>query len=152
MMGMRGLIGALAVSVTLVGCAGSYPRGTRPVTFDPRAYYQKRALAVLEGTASYYADSLAGRATASGEAYDPRYYSAAHRTLPLGTILRVTRVQTGDWVLVRVNDRGPFASAERILDLSKVAARRLDMLRAGVVRVRAEVLEWGPPKRKKRRR
>lgn len=141
---------ALWLALWIGGCAGSYPRGTAPVAFDPRPYYSRQALAVLNGTASYYADSLSGRATANGEAYDPRYYTAAHRTLPLGTILRVTRVSSGDWVLVRVNDRGPYASAERILDLSKVAARRLDMLRAGVVRIRAEVLEWGKPKRKRR--
>jgi peptidoglycan lytic transglycosylase len=140
----------LALLLLLGACASSYPRGGPPVAFDPRPYYSQRALSVLYGTASYYADSLAGRATANGEAYDPSYFTAAHRTLPLGTILRVTRLGTGDWVLVRVNDRGPYASAERILDLSKAAARRLGMLRAGVVKIRAEVLEWGR-KRSRRR-
>jgi len=144
--------GAIVLLVSLLaGCVSTYPRGGPPVAFDPRPYYAQRALAVLHGTASFYADSLAGRATANGEAYDPRYFTAAHRTLPLGTILRVTRVSTGDWVLVRVNDRGPYASASRILDLSKIAASRLGMLRAGVVEIRAEVLAWGRKQRHRSR-
>jgi rare lipoprotein A len=111
--------------------------------FDPRAYYSRRALAVHKGGASYYADSLAGRRTANGEKYDPNAYTAAHRRFPFGTVLRVTRVETGAWVLVRINDRGPYASG-RVIDLSKQAAKRLSMLRDGVVPVRLEILEWGP--------
>jgi rare lipoprotein A len=147
---VRAWLGALFLAVTVTGCATAYPRGKPPVAWDPRPYYARQALTVLHGTASYYADSLAGRATANGEAYDPRYFTAAHRTLPLGTIVRVTRLSSGDWVLVRVNDRGPYADPGRILDLSKAAARRLGMLRAGVVRVRAEVLEWGAKKKRRR--
>jgi rare lipoprotein A len=140
---------SLLVAVWLVACSSGAHRSAKPpVAFDPRPYYSMRARAVLHGEASYYADSLAGLPTANGEAYDPRYFTAAHRTLPLGTVLRVTRVSTGDWVLVRVNDRGPFAGESRILDLSKVAARRLGMLRAGVVQVRAEVLEYGRRRRR----
>jgi rare lipoprotein A len=110
--------------------------------FDPRAYYSRRALAVHKGGASYYADSLAGHRTANGERYDPNAYTAAHRRYPFGTVLRVTRIETGAWVLVRVNDRGPYASG-RVIDLSKQAAKRLSMLRDGVVPVRLEILEWG---------
>jgi rare lipoprotein A len=111
-------------------------------SFDPRDYYARRALEVHKGGASYYADSLAGRRTANGERYDPNAYTAAHRSYPFGTVLRVTRVQTGAWVLVRINDRGPYASG-RVIDLSKQAAKRLSMLRDGVVPVRLEILEWG---------
>jgi rare lipoprotein A len=94
--------------------------------------------------ASFYSSHLAGRRTASGERYDPRALTAAHRSLPLGTLVRVTRIDGGGTpvsrpVVVRVNDRGPYA-AGRILDLSLEAARRLGMLRAGVARVRIEVL------------
>lgn len=96
---------------------------------------------VIEGRASYYSDSLAGNRTANGERYDPRALTAASRELPFGTRLRVTRVDTGASVIVRVNDRGPFGRRTRVLDLSRAAAERLDMIRAGVVTVRAEVLE-----------
>ncbi len=93
------------------------------------------------GRASYYADSLAGNATASGEPYEPSELTAASRDLPFGTRVRVTRVDTGASVVVRINDRGPFGDHGRILDLSRAAAERLDMIRAGVVEVRAEILE-----------
>jgi rare lipoprotein A len=96
---------------------------------------------VLRGEASFYANSLRGRPTASGEPYDPGKLTAANRTLPLGTRLRVTRLDTGKSVVVRVNDRGPFGHRSRILDLSRAAAQQLDMLGAGVVRVQAEVIE-----------
>jgi peptidoglycan lytic transglycosylase len=90
--------------------------------------------------ATYYANRFAGRKTASGERYDPHDLTAAHKTLPLGTLVRVTRVDgEGDAVTVRINDRGPYAPG-RIIDLSMAAARRLRMLEAGVVRVRVEVV------------
>lgn len=96
---------------------------------------------ILRGQASYYANSLSGRPTASGEKYDPNKLTAANRTLPLGTRLRVTRVDTGKSVIVKVNDRGPFGRRTRILDLSRAAAKELDMISAGVVQVQAEVLK-----------
>ena len=92
------------------------------------------------GEATYYSDRLAGRPTASGEPYDPRALSAAHRTLPFGTEVRVTRTDSGQSVLVRINDRGPFGKARRIIDLSRAAAERIDMIRAGVVPVSIEVV------------
>jgi rare lipoprotein A len=104
------------------------------------------ALATLQGEASYYSDGLAGHATASGEPYQPSAYTAAHRKLPLGTVLRVTRNDDGRSVYVRVNDRGPYGSKRRILDLSRAAAEQLGMLRAGVLQVRAEVVAYGPKK------
>jgi rare lipoprotein A len=113
--------------------------------FDPRSYYQKRAIATERGAASYYADFFAGRLTANGERYDPDAYTAAHRTLPFGSVVRVVYEKTGDWVLVRVNDRGPYAKG-RIIDLSRKAATRLSMVRDGVVRVRVELLERGAGK------
>jgi rare lipoprotein A len=115
-------------------------------------YAKARALAVLSGSGSYYSDAFAGRATASGAAYEPRGFTAAHRSLPFGTVLRVTRVDGGQSVYVRVTDRGPFGSRGRILDLSRAAAERLAMLRAGVAKLRVEVVEYGPRKKKRRRR
>ncbi len=89
---------------------------------------------VTSGEASYYHDKFQGRKTASGEAYDKDALTAAHRTLPFGTRLRVTRIDTQQSVLVRVNDRGPAKSA-RVIDLSRKAAEELGLLTAGVANV-----------------
>ena len=97
----------------------------------------------VEIRASYYSRPFAGRKTASGEPYDPALLTAAHATLPMGTILRVTRLPAGPSVEVRVNDRCGCTHG-RQLDLSEAAARRLDMLRAGVAQVRIEVLGRRP--------
>lgn len=146
---------ALVLCAELLGCAEAPLRashasavtdsdeGPANTRFDPRAYYEKRALYVIEGVASYYGEEFEGRSTANGERYDPDAYTAAHRSLPFGTIVRVTRRTTGDWVLVRINDRGPYGRRKRVLDLSKQAARRLGMLRDGIAKVRAEVLQVG---------
>lgn len=91
------------------------------------------------GEASYYGDELRGRPTASGEAFDPGAYTAAHRTLPLGSRVRVTNLANGESVVVRVNDRGPF-SGHRVLDVSKQAARELGMLGRGTAPVRLELV------------
>lgn len=108
---------------------------------DLRAqFHSARAVKILKGKASYYGKALAGRPTASGQPFDPDAFSAAHRSLPFGTVLRVVREGAGPDVYVRVNDRGPFGDRRRILDLSLAAARQLDMLRAGVASVRVEVL------------
>jgi len=99
-----------------------------------------RVVGVEDGRASYYSRRFDGRRTASGERYDPALMTAAHRTLPFGTRLRVTRAGGGPSVMVRVNDRCG-CSGGRIVDLSQAAARKLDMIRAGVVPVRIEILE-----------
>jgi rare lipoprotein A len=96
--------------------------------------------AVQEGKATWYSDSLAGNRTANGERYDPRELTAAHRTLPFGTRVRVVRVDDGREVTVRINDRGPHGRRDRIIDLSRAAAERLGMIRAGVIDVRIEVV------------
>lgn len=101
------------------------------------------ALRTLEGDATYYSDRLAGRSTASGEPYDPTRMTAAHRELPFGTIVRVRRLPAGPSVIVRINDRGPFAGRGRIIDVSRRAAEHLQMLRAGVVEVAVDVLQYG---------
>jgi rare lipoprotein A len=95
----------------------------------------------FEGRASYYHDSLAGNRTASGQRYQIDKLTAAHRTLPFGTRLRLVRTDgAGSPTLcVTVNDRGPFAG-RRVLDLSRRAAEALDMIRAGVVPIKAEVV------------
>ncbi len=93
--------------------------------------------------ASYYSRALVGRRTASGEPYDPALFTASHATLPMGTILRVTRLPDGPSVEVRVNDRCGCTHG-RQLDLSEAAARQLNMLRMGTAQVRIEVLGRRP--------
>lgn len=87
------------------------------------------------GKGSYYADKFEGRPTASGEKFDQGKMTAAHRTLPFGTKVKVTNVANGRSVTVTVNDRGPFA-AGRIIDVSKKAANKLGMVDAGVANVK----------------
>ena len=91
------------------------------------------------GEASYYGNELAGNRTANGERFNPQALTAAHRSLPMGTRLRVTNVANGKSVVVRINDRGPFARG-RILDVSLAAARQIAMIRSGTARVRLEIL------------
>jgi rare lipoprotein A len=91
------------------------------------------------GIASWYGDDFHGWITASGEIYDMHALTAAHRTLPLGTIVRVTNVVNGRNVIIRINDRGPYVNG-RILDLSYVAAKRLDMLHDGISAIQLEVV------------
>ncbi|HAR08214.1 MAG: septal ring lytic transglycosylase RlpA [Cobetia sp.] len=112
---------------------------TYHVMDDPRGY-------VAEGTASWYGKKFHGYATASGEIYDMYTMTAAHKSLPLPTYARVTNLDNGKQVIVKVNDRGPFHE-DRLIDLSYSAAWRLDMLGHGTGHVRVETLDattWKP--------
>jgi rare lipoprotein A len=99
-----------------------------------------RVKEVWHGNASYYALAFQGKRTASGERFDSYAFTAAHRTLPFGSMVRVTDMKSGSWVDVRVNDRGPFKH-DRIIDISYAAAREIGLVRAGVLRVKVEELE-----------
>jgi rare lipoprotein A len=99
--------------------------------------------AVEEGLASFYGRHHHGRATASGERFDMYALTAAHRTLRFGSLVEVENLRNGRLVQVRINDRGPFRRG-RIIDLSYAAAQKLDMIRAGLVPVRMQVLRTGP--------
>jgi len=94
---------------------------------------------VQEGEASYYADSLSGNKTASGEPYDKNAMTAAHRTLPFGTKVKVTYLKTGKSVEVVINDRGPHVK-DRIIDLSGAAAKKIGLVDAGHGKVKVEVI------------
>lgn len=89
------------------------------------------------GKASYYSSRLHGRRTASGEPYDETALTAAHPTLPFGTLVKVTNLFNDRAVVLRINDRGPFVG-HRIIDVSQIAAEQLGMIRSGSVRVRVE--------------
>jgi rare lipoprotein A len=96
------------------------------------------------GWASWYGPHFQNRQAANGEAFDTNQMTAAHRTLPLNSIARVTDIKTGDSVLLRITDRGPFVS-DRIIDLSRAAARRLSVFQRGTALVRVEVLQAPSP-------
>ena len=109
-----------------------------PVAGEPAAE-EVAGQPIQGGEASYYGEELAGNPTASGEPFRPEALTAAHRTLPLGSRIRVTNLRTDESVIVRVNDRGPFAR-DRVLDLSKAAAREIGMLKRGTAKIRMELL------------
>jgi rare lipoprotein A len=99
----------------------------------------------LQGLASYYAEPYHGRRTSNGEVFDTyQELTAAHRTLPFNTVVKVTNQDNGKDVEVRINDRGPFIDG-RVIDLSLKAAREIDMVRSGVAPVKLMVLKEGPP-------
>ncbi len=95
----------------------------------------------VEGQASWYGEQFHGNQTASGEVYNMYNHTAAHRTLPFGTRVRVTRVDNRRSVVVRINDRGPFVD-DRIIDLSYGAAAEIGMVNDGLADVEVEVVEW----------
>ncbi len=113
--------------------------GERPVSLDASQH-------ALQGLASWYGPGFEGRATASGEPFDKYGQTAAHRSLPFGSIVRVRRPDTRQFVVVRINDRGPFVSG-RVIDLSYGAALDLDMIRQGVVPVEVDVIHLGDGRR-----
>lgn len=129
---------ALALLVLAAGCAS---RGGPP---PPAAPFPDSG--EERGIASWYGEPYHGRRTASGEVYDMNGVSAAHRTLPFGSLVRVTREDTGDWVEVRVNDRGPFIEG-RVIDLSYGAAKRIGLHVDGIAPVRVRLLGRAEPER-----
>ena len=98
---------------------------------------------IEKGTACWYGKGYEGRPTASGEIFHATSFTAAHRSLPFGTIVLVKNLENGRTVKVRINDRGPL-KGNRIIDLSRAAAEEIDLVRAGVAPVRIEVLRRGP--------
>lgn len=111
------------------------PADARPApdgAVDPQA---------LRGEATWYGQRHHGNTTASGERFDMYAFTAAHRTLPFGTIVRVVRDDTRQSVVVRINDRGPF-SAGRVIDVSWAAAVDLDLVHRGTADVTIQILQW----------
>ncbi len=127
------LLSACAQSALMQKADFAQPRGAK-ASVEPAEATTNRAASY--GVASYYSE---GHSTASGERFDPRQMTAAHRTLPFGTKLRVTNVKSGHSVVVRVNDRGPFVHG-RLVDISYAAAREIDLVGAGTAKVKVEVL------------
>jgi rare lipoprotein A len=109
-----------------------------------RVPFDAKPLSVETGRASWYGAPFQNRRTSNGEVYDMNAMTAAHRTLPLGSIVRVTNVKTGNSAVVRITDRGPFIQG-RILDLSFAAAKKCDVWGPGIATVKLEVLQTPTP-------
>ena len=153
---IRALPLALA-ALLLAGCAGNAPqppassptagaqrsdRGNPPFyeVFGRRYYVLDSSAGYAErGVASWYGRDFHGKPTSSGETYDMRQLTAAHKTLPIPSWVEVTNLDNGQKVVVRINDRGPYAK-RRIIDLSRYAAEQLGFRKAGVAKVRVEVI------------
>lgn len=136
-------LGVVAL-VAITGC--SAVKTPSPVSHPPVA--RRGNGTVEEGLASWYGPGFHGKRTANGEIYDQEDLTAAHKTLPLGTMVAVTNLNNDRSIDLRVNDRGPYVDG-RIIDLSKGAARELGVLGPGTVPVQVEVLAWGDNKYRK---
>ena len=147
------ILPALLLALALGGCSskedsvgyrGGRYRGTKSYTVRGKTYHPyKSARGYSEtGIASWYGPGFHGKKTSNGERYDQEAMTAAHKLLPFGTRLRVTNLDNGRVTIVRVNDRGPFVGT-RIIDLSKAAARSLDMIGRGTARVQLVALGDG---------
>jgi rare lipoprotein A len=99
----------------------------------------------MDGIASWYGGKFHGRLTSSGEVFDTNEMTAAHRTLPFGTIVRVTNLDNGKTAMVKINDRGPFVDG-RIIDLSRAAAEQIDMLGTGIAPVMLDIVGFASEK------
>ena len=130
--------------MVLTACGGRKTKASLPSAGLPRpAAAGTISDRDLEGIASYYAEPYHGRRTANGEVFDTyREMTAAHRTLPFNTVVRVTNKANSETVDVRINDRGPFIEG-RVIDLSLAAAQKIDMVRAGIVPVTLRILKEG---------
>ena len=138
--------------ILLISCSSTPRFGERsehsggsksPTRTEPRIQQSSgKVLLTLEGVASYYAHDFNGKQTSNGETFNMNAFTAAHRTFPFGTKVRVTNLENNKVVIVRVNDRGPFKEG-RIMDLSMGAAKEIDLFRNGTAHVKLEVIEWG---------
>lgn len=145
-------LAALGLALALTACGSSRgipgPTGTpyrayivgQPYQINGRTYYPREDFDYdRTGVASWYGSDFHGRRTANGETYDMNAMTAAHPTLPMPTIVRVTNLDNGRSAIVRINDRGPFAE-DRIIDMSRAGARELGFETKGLARVRVTVL------------
>jgi len=147
----RLFVSALAALLLLLGGCGTKSwrtggvPGSKPYTINGKTYYPLQSARgfIEEGMASWYGPGFHGKRTANGEIYDMQAMTAAHKILPLGTIVRVTNKNNGHSLVLRINDRGPFVD-DRVLDLSRAAADKLDAVGRGTVPVRITAIEDQP--------
>jgi rare lipoprotein A len=137
------LIGLAIIEFSIVqsSSAATSTKGRKPTVTStrPNQAVTAKSAPAMQGLAAVYADKFNGRKTASGQRFCQSELTAAHRTLPLGTTVKVTNVQTSKSIEVRINDRGPF-HAKRIIDLSTAAAVKVGMGKKGIAIVQLEVV------------
>ena len=112
-----------------------------PATVNTNVKHKK----IMKGISSFYSEDFHGKLTANGEIFDMYGLTAAHKTLPLNTVCRVTNLDNNKSLILRINDRGPYVVG-RILDCSYGAAKKLDFVNKGTTEVKIEVIEWGDGK------
>jgi len=140
----------LMLFLMLLSCSNS-PRyrgsGPRPKSKNSKSLSTKavKHQKLMTGISSYYAEDFHGKLTANGEIYDMYGLTAAHKTLPLNTIVRVTNLDNNKSLILRINDRGPYVKG-RILDCSYGAALKLGFIAKGTTKVKIEVIEFGDNK------
>jgi len=132
-------LAGMGVAAGLLASCASFP----PPSSKPRIYTNQQVVSTQEGIASYYGGRWIGRLTANGERYRANDVTAAHKKLPFNSMVRVTNLKNGKSVVVRINNRGPYVKG-RIIDLSIAAAKQIDMISAGITKVRLEVLKEVP--------
>lgn len=137
---------ALLFSIIFFSCS-STKRFTDEKTSSPPVRFndfvkETKSLETTIGTASYYGKEFDGRKTSNGETYNMYNLTAAHKTYPFGTELRITNIENKKSVVVRINDRMPLHNS-RIIDLSYGAAKEIGMLRSGLAKVIIQVIKWG---------
>lgn len=137
-------IGLATLSLIVAGCGGTASAGKSKHPAHGVGSIQK-------GKATWYGGKFHGHKTASGEIFDKNSMTAAHRTLPFGTIVKVTNLKNGRKVTLRINNRGPYGKG-RIIDVSEAAARRLKMIDAGVVPATVEVLKLGKGRKRHKKK
>lgn len=150
---MKLLAAAMAIAMLMASAACSQPASaskSTPSTSAPNKKARKTRCrgvqTVQRGKGVWYGGKFHGRKTASGERFDKNAMTAAHKKLPFGTVVRVTNLRNKRSVKVRITDRGPYSKG-RIIDVSEAAARKLAMIKSGVVPVKIEVIELPPGKR-----
>jgi len=143
--------------VFLCGCASAPRYTTDPTNLSTKSKASKTSnnktsknnkvkhRKIMNGVSSFYAEDFHGKLTANGEVYDMYGLTAAHKTLPLNTVCRVTNLANNKSLILRINDRGPYVQG-RILDCSYGAAKKLDFINQGTTNVKIEVMEWGDGK------
>jgi rare lipoprotein A len=139
---------AVAAAVFALSTATAFAQASAPTAASaPAAAAAAASSATETGKIAWYGKKFAGRKTASGEAFNPEALTMAHKTLPFGTLVKVTNPKNNKSVTLRVNDRGP-TQADRIGDVSYAAARRLGMLKSGVIEAELAVVGTAKPKKR----
>ena len=154
------LIYAIIISSTFFNCSNApryyksdntnVNRPSKKISKSGKENKSKGHRKIIKGISSFYAEDFHGKLTANGEVYDMYGLTAAHKTMPLNTICRVTNLENNKSLILRINDRGPYIKG-RILDCSYGAAKKLDFINQGTTKVKIEVIEWGDDKYMKHR-